>query len=155
VIKLPLSKNKYALVDDEDYPKVSKHKWFVIQRGKSEHACRTVIENGNKRTEYLHRALLNPNSNEVVDHINGNGLDNQKANLRLCTKQQNSWNSDKNTKNVSGYKGVSFEKTTGKWRVRIRKDGKSYSYGLYEQAEEASKVYLEKAQELFGQYARI
>ena len=88
-----------------------------------------------------------------IDHINNIRSDNRLANLRPCTQSENMCNRDKTLKNTSGYKGVSFHPETGKWRARIRKNGKTYSLGLYCTPHQASKAYRQNCEVIHGEFA--
>jgi hypothetical protein len=102
------------------------------------------------RIIYAMHNQLNP---EVVDHIDGNRLNNKIDNLRACTKTQNNTNTSIRKHNTSGCKNVSFHKQTGKWRVIVRKDGKPHSFGLYDDIELADLVALEARNKLHGDFA--
>lgn len=90
----------------------------------------------------------------LIDHIDGNGLNNSWSNLRPATRIQNGANSSLSKSNTSGFKGVSFNKRIGKWRASISCGRKQISLGHFETAEDAHAAYLEKAKELFGEFAR-
>lgn len=103
----------------------------------------------------FHRVAMKIDDPKVqVDHINGNRLDNRKINLRLCTNQENSMNKYENSNNSSGYKGVYFDKERNKWRGAIQYNRKSIkSPKRYNTPEEAYQWYIEKSNELFGDYS--
>lgn len=102
----------------------------------------------------LHRRLLNPPDNLIVDHKNGNPLDCRRANLRLATKAENSWNSRRPRNNTSGFKGAYFCKDTGKYQARIAVSRKVIRLGTFDTAEQAHHAYLEAANLHFGEFAR-
>lgn len=89
-----------------------------------------------------------------VDHIDLNGLNNQKHNLRLCTNHQNSFNKRIPSENKSGFKGVSFHKRAGKWRARVKFNRKENHIGLFKSKIEAARAYDKLAVKLFGEFAR-
>ena len=131
---IPLTKGKYALVDDEDYDRVMEYNWNI---------CNNYAENNNMG--YLHRFIMNPPYDMVVDHIDHDKLNCRKYNLRVCSQQDNLKNSIAKNK----YKGVSWCKVKKKWRVSIL-----YKHiGYYKTEEEAAKIYDEKANELYGEFA--
>jgi hypothetical protein len=139
-------KNIIFLIDEEDYLKIKKYKWtLLITKGK--YYARTDI--------FMHREILNLKNGggKVVDHIDRNGLNNMKSNLRICSKKQNSYNSRRNKKAFSIYKGVGKKKRYRGWRSLIHFEGKSYELGFYETEKEAAIAYDTKAKELFGEYA--
>lgn len=94
----------------------------------------------------LHRFILNAPKNKQIDHINGNGLDNRKSNLRLCTPQENARNRTKQKNNKSGLKGVSFDKTRNKWVARIKIQNRYKFLGRFESKELAYSKYTEVGQ---------
>ena len=103
----------------------------------------------NSKTILLHRAIMGE-TEELIDHKNGNVLDNRKENLRKATKSQNAINSGLIASNTSGYRGVTFN---GKhWRARITANGKTYHIGNYSTKEQASEAYKRKAKQLFGEF---
>ena len=93
-------------------------------------------------------------SDDVIDHINGDPMDNRWSNLRRCSRHQNSMNRTINTNNSSGMKGVTFVFTSMKWRAHIGYMGSVHYLGEYDTADEAYDVYLEEAEKLFGEYMR-
>lgn len=99
------------------------------------------------KTVYLHRLVMNAPSDKLVDHINGDKLDNRRANLRLVTPHQNAMNRPP----VRGFKGVSYE--FGKWRARIGYQGRTYSLGSYDNLKTAALIYDCAARHFFGPYA--
>lgn len=92
---------------------------------------------------------------DLIDHADGNGLNNAWSNLRVTTKSLNGANANRSKKNTSGYKGVSFHLKSGKWRATITANRKHISLGYYNTAEQAHAAYIEKAKELFGDFARV
>ncbi len=155
--EIKLSKNFMIIVDNSDFQKVNKLKWFRIERHGISYAIRE--ENRKKGSPkrdriLLHHFILNTNQREItIDHINGNGLDNRKENLRICTRTQNSQNRKLNCNNTSGYKGVS--KSYGKWAVQINVNGKRLNLGRFANLLEAAKTYDEAAVKYHGEFARL
>ena len=89
-----------------------------------------------------------------IDHINGNKLDNRRSNLRHVNNQQNHWNREKSKSNTSGYKGVSFDKSRGKYEASIMKDGRKRFLGYFNDPKDAAVAYDNAAFFYFGEYAR-
>jgi len=143
------------LVDDEDYDSTVKYRWKVKQSGNTCYAVR----NSNKKEIRLHRVIANAKKGEIVDHIDGNGLNNQKSNLRICTQAQNQFNRKK-VLGKSKYKGVYNWHSKNKnpksyWVAHIRKDGEMYSLGCFRDQEQAAIAYDQAASILFKDFATI
>lgn len=136
--------NDVALVDDEDFLLVSQYSW-CSQLG---YARAYKYHNGGRTTFTMHRLIMGG----LVDHINGNGLDNRRENLRLCTHLQNMGNRKTPTTNKSGYKGVSH--CGRKWRAEAMCKYEHYYLGIFEDKESAARAYDQKAIELWGEFAR-
>jgi len=147
--RIPLTHGYFALVDDDDYEELSKHKWHYHEG----YACRNSdLINGRRKTLRMHREIIHAPQGIGTDHIDGNKLNNQKSNLRTATQSQNNANTSARN-NTSKYKGVSIR--NNHWRSQIRFNGKTKSLGTYRTEEEAAKAYDVKAKELFGEYARL
>ena len=106
-----------------------------------------------KKRIYMHRIIMEVKAGQIVDHVNGNGLDNRKQNLRVCSSQQNSFNCRTNNKS-SGFKGVTWDKTRKIWAAKITHNYKTINLGRFKSKEEAARRYDLKAKELFGVFAR-
>lgn len=152
--QIPLTQGKVTIIDDEDFARFGSVKWRVMTiRGKW-YALRTAGMRPFRHTELLHRAILNAAKDIDVDHINGDTLDNRRANLRLATNAENLRNRGKNKNNTSGYKGVTWDKYRQKWQARIKVNGKLLDLGRFETAEDAARTYDESARELHGEFAQ-
>lgn len=110
---------------------------------------------GTRKVRYLHREIIDAKSEELVDHINGNTLDNRIENLRICTRAENQRNRGKQKNNTSGYKGVFWDKQRQRWLVQIRYLGKSINLGRTDDLVEGAHIYDRKALELHGDFARL
>ncbi len=154
---IALTQGQVALVDDEDYERLTTHKWQVFRhRSGKLYAARTRTMNGVKVGERMHRVITGAGIGTLVDHINGNTLDNQKSNLRICTNSENMCNRGKQKDNTSGYKGVLFKKKhKNPWFARIKKDKIIYPLGYFNTPKEAAIAYNNKAMELHGEFARL
>lgn len=148
--------NTFAIVDDDDYDAiVVGKKWFAYQSGCSPKTIYVAAKINGKRV-ILHRLLAGAaNRSEIVDHINGNGLDNRRLNLRICAQRENLRNRGINRNNTSGYKGVSWEKHTKKWVAKIGVDGKEIRLGKFDNKQDAAIAYKIAAIRFHGQFAKF
>jgi len=152
--KIFLTQGKFTLVDDEDYDYLNQWKWHVRP---GFYAVRTLYDSNTKKCKELamHRVIMNTPEGMETDHIDGEGLNNQKYNLRNCTRLQNICNQKIHTcKKSSSYRGVLWNGKR-KWRVQIQYKGIVYHLGYFNTEEEAAKVWDRKAIELFGEFARL
>lgn len=128
-------------IDLDDIDKVKNIKWGFNNHGYVK----------NKIHGSLHRFIMQPPDDMVVDHINHDKTDNRKQNLRICTNQENTWNSRRSIRNTSGFKGVS--KVKGAYVASIIIDGKNYYLGRFNNKKDALEAYNAKARELQGEFA--
>lgn len=140
------------LLDDVDAHLGEQYNWFPEPNGSG--TCYAIAKHEQARLT-LHRILIDAPCHLMVDHINGNGLDNRRSNLRLATNSQNQANRRLLSLNTSGFRGVTFNKACNKWQAGIKLQGKSYHLGLFTQAEDAARAYDQKSIEMFGEFARL
>lgn len=153
--KIILPCGEECLIDKDDVDIVSLLHWKKYKNplNKTAYAhCIIPIINEGSKVIYLHRLILNLKKGVHADHIDGNGLDNRKINLRSCSHAQNMRNSRRGKSN-SGIKGVNFHNTTGKWRARIMLNRKEYSLGYFKTKEEAVNAYNQESIKLHGEYS--
>jgi len=163
--KIKLTRGLYAKVSQEDFEEINKHKWQAINnQGDTFYAIRGVYINGRKKRLYMHREIMKPPASDitqggkriVVDHKDGDGLNNTRENLRIVTATENTYNRKKYRKKCSSqYKGVSREKGSKKWRATIYHKRKPIRLGFFDDEIEAAKAYDEAAKELYGEYAHL
>jgi hypothetical protein len=144
---IPISDGGYAYVSECDYAWLSRYNW----QDHNGYAARKV----KGKLVLMHREIVQPPEGKVVDHKDGNKRNNCRDNLRACTHDENRWNNRKQAKSDSVFKGVYFNKRSGKWMPRCRFGGRHPSLGLYEDEAEAARAYDHRAVECFGEFARV
>ena len=152
--KIPLTQGKFTLVDDEDFERASNYKWFRDRATYTSYATRNIGTRPNKSKQRMHRLIMQAKKGQQIDHINGNGLDNRRCNLRFCTNSQNQMNA-RPMGGSSKYKGVSWNKKGNKWYSAIRFNYKQIHLGVFVSETLAAKAYDSKAKELFGEFAYL
>lgn len=151
--EIPLTKGKVAIVSDEDYEELSKYNWHAKVGNKTFYAMRSIKTGVNKQKNiFMHRVIMQTPKDMVTDHIDGNGLNNQRENLRLCTHSENLRNRKKNTNNTSGYKGVCWNKVYKKWQAQLCFNSKVMNLGCFLEKEDAYKAYCEASEKYHKDY---
>lgn len=149
-VTIPLNQGYVTIIDAEDFDKVPARAWQID--GSLYAMANKIHSPGSPRGSYkMHRVVM-PEVAQI-DHINGNRLDNRKANLRPCTHSENQRNRRKTKVCSSPYKGVYWHKRENKWVAQIRYEGKQKSLGRYQTAEEAAAAYDEFAKLYHGEFA--
>lgn len=155
---IPLSRGMLAIVDDEDYERLCSFNWFAYEGNSTFYAQRHklgVNRNESRPFILMHREILNVvDPSILVDHIDGNGLNNQKSNLRECNRSQNKQNGKVYKCSKTGYRGVTYRKDLNKFRSKISFNGKEIHLGYFKTAIEAAQERDKKAIELHGEFAR-
>lgn len=153
-ISIPLGKGFCALVDDADYPLVASHTWGVVTQNHTSYARTHIQENGQRKRILMHGLIQPTSAGMVVDHRNGNGLDNRRSNLRTSTPTQNCANRRRRRDSQWPYKGIQRTNGRGNWQARIKVDGKRYNLGSFATPEDAANAYDAAARRYFGEFAR-
>jgi hypothetical protein len=152
--EIQLTQGKVALVDDADFEFLSQWKWCAQRSDNLYYASRKIsLDNGKTKTFRMHREIMRPPDNLLVDHKNGNTLDNRRENLRICTNQENCMNSSLPIDNKSGFKGVHLDRS--KWRSRIVFNGKPIHLGMFDNPRDAGMAYNKAAIKYFGDFAKL
>lgn len=152
--EIKLTKGKYTIVDKNDFNFLNQWKWRL-------HSANYAYRNDKRKSGkprigiLMHRLILKAPKNKQVDHINGNGLDNRRKNIRLCTSTENHINSRKSSNNTSGYKGVTYDKRKKKWAAYTSRDRKYLFLGYFKNKKDAAKAYNKKVKELFNNFANL
>lgn len=148
-------KGLIALIDEEDFERVSQHKWYAdFVKSDEKFRARSRLSGTVKSAVLMHRFILNAKRGELVDHINMNPLDNRKSNLRKTSKARNMQNRNKQRNNSSGHKGVSWSKSDKRWRATIQSEGRWKFLGNFSSKEKAYKAYKKASKEMHGEFAR-
>jgi len=150
--EIPLTRGMVAFVDDEDFEDLIRFKWCAYPEYNTWYAMhqRSVGEKGKKRQvpEKMHHRILAPKKGLYIDHIDGNGLNNQKSNLRLVTARENAQNV--HIPKSSIYPGVHWDKKNKKWAAQIKINKKAFNLGRYRTETEAFDAYCLKLKEIGG-----
>lgn len=147
--KIPLTQGKFALVDDEDYERLSKFKWCVLSRG-------YAVRSDGGRCCYMHREIAGTPKGMDTDHINGDKLDNRRRNLRICSHQENMRAYCKPARGGSSrFRGVSRCVPRDKWVAQIYHNGRNLYLGLFPTEVEAARERDRRAREFYGGHAQL
>lgn len=154
---IPLTQGKVALVNNADHAVLGKLRWYAVRTANKWYACRHNPGRKGKSnsTLFMHRVIMNPAKGLEVDHRDGDGLNNQRTNLRVCTHAENIRNSKMPTSNTSGKKGVWWSKRFKKWAASIKASDRNITLGYFSDKEAAYQAYCKAAKEHHGEFARL
>lgn len=151
---VPLTKGYEAVIDAADIPLIAGRNWCAKVYPRTVYAQRGTMNAKRESVSFLmHRVLISAPDGMQVDHIDGDGLNNRRSNLRLATHSQNGKNQKTPSNNTSGIKGVKWDKERKKWYASIKIEKKSKFIGRFNRIDEAQQAYREAALELFGEFA--
>ena len=154
--EIDVGKGMVALVDDSDYEWLSQYNWHTVQSHNAVVYARKYQTPRPKRKQItMHRFIMQAQPHEDIDHKDGNGLNNTRANLRIATDSQNQANRHKLSLNKSGFRGVCFNSQSQKWQAGIKVNGHSYHLGLHLTKEAAALAYNQAAIKFFGEFANL
>lgn len=157
VAYVPLSQGYEAVIDAADAAHIGRYFWSASVGTHAVYATRAVYSPARGRTTAkipMHVEILGRRAGLEVDHIDGDGLNNQRCNLRHATRTQNKTNTGKYRNNKSGFKGVYWDPRANKWRAQIRANGKKYCLGLFTEAEDAHAAYCAASDAHHGAFGR-
>jgi hypothetical protein len=156
IARIPLTMGYIAVIDAADVPLVEGRNWCADRRIKQVYATGTILQGGRYRSVRLHRFLLGLGGDQtvMVDHRDGDGLNNRRANLRVCTNSENGMNRGAQQNSASGIKGVWWDSKRGKWIAEVHVAGVRKFCSSFETLEAASSAYAEAAAQFHGQFAR-
>jgi len=143
---LKLDDQHSVLVDDDDLPALSRHQWFFLNG----YAVRRQRTASGAVLILMHRELVRPAPGELVDHVDGNSLNNYRINLRICTPSQNQAN-----RRTLGYRGVYYEPRSGRWRAQIKVGQRNRYLGTFDTPQAAARAYDRAAYAAWGRFARL
>lgn len=147
---IPLPCGREVLVDDADYNSLSRYRWWYSGKG---YARRTERNATGRTTFYMHRELMQCPDHLQVDHVNGNGLDNRRKNLRICTRSQNGSHRTHVPYGVSGYLGIAWRRDRSKWQATITVDHRTVYLGIFVDLCEAVRIRDEASSRMCGVFA--
>lgn len=154
--EITLTQGKISIVDDMDFEYLSDYRWYAgLHHGYWYAQTCSRGDSGKYITVRMHRKILGVGIGVLVDHIDGDGLNNVRSNLRPATRAENSRNSRKQSNSTNDYKGITFDARAKKWQALIRADGKSVSLGYFDTPEDGARAYDAAAKKCFGEFAHV
>ena len=155
--KILLTQGKYAKVDNSDFDLLDGWSWCVLSGNNNKLYAKRAVPNGAGKQKFItmHSSIMKTPKGMEIDHIDGDGLNNQKSNLRICTHSENIKNRTKSKNNKSGFKGVCWNKEKKKWKVYISSNKKLFHLGYFLDKEEAYKAYCDACLKYHGEFSKF
>jgi HNH endonuclease len=158
VRQIVLTQGQTAIVDDDDFERLSERKWNAAWSGSNcsfyaQSNINSEISPTRQRTIIMHREIMRVEHGYVVDHINRNTLDNRRCNLRICDRRENALNRNLQRNNKSGFKGVKKHTQCERWMATVQRDRMRKYLGLFESPIEAAEAYDDEVVKLHGEFA--
>jgi len=161
LVRIPLTHGYETIVDASDLELVVKYDWYARVRLKADGSIRTVYAIRSKKVARkvrmlgIHRTILNAPDGYEVDHIDGDGLNNRRSNLRLASRAENQKNRARPVSNSSGVKGVTWDAARGKWLAQIGSANKHHYLGRFDKIEDAAAAYAAASAKFHGEFGRV
>lgn len=155
--RIYLGEGYWTILDSRDYYRLRGYKWYIFGRCGKFYAQRSkIIANERTVPVAMHREIIKAPKGKLIDHRNGDSLDNRRENLRPATRAQNRRNAVKTRRKTSSkYNGVSLEKKSRSWKMQLRRNGRTISSGRFKNEIDAAKAYDKAAKKYFGEFARL
>jgi hypothetical protein len=154
VAYVPLTRGYYAIINADDVEKVERYQWHAMVRARTVYAVRSDYSSGKMKKIGMHRLIANAGDMHVIDHIDGDGLNNRSANLRQASVSQNCMNRRLAKNSTTLCKGVTFVAKEKKYWARIMANGSRVSLGYYKTAQEAAAAYVAASSQYHGEFGR-
>lgn len=154
IVRIPLTKGREAIIDLADLPLVEGRSWFAQEARNSSGRFYVTAHGPDGQKLYLHRVILNAEAGQIVDHADGDGLNNLRCNLRLADYSLNGANRGPTRVNTSGFKGVFWNPDVGKWFSQIKVRGRYHRLGWFTEKSDAAEAYAIAAKAHWGEFAR-